>query len=217
MKEVADGVWQLSGKPADNVNIYLLGDVLVDAGTRLDKGRIFKQLDGRDVKAHAITHAHIDHFGSSKAVCERYDVPFWSGANDVEAVEQGKMVGRLPGLGERMLPAAPSVKVDRALREGDSVGDFVVLDTPGHSPGHVSYWREDDGVLVCGDVMWGYNPFLMRGALREPFPMVSPDPALNRDSARRLAALRPKVVLFGHGAPLRDTDRFVGAVERLPS
>lgn len=217
MKEVAERVWQLDGKPADNINIYLLGDVLVDSGTRLDKGRIFKQLDGREVKAHSITHAHIDHFGSSKAVCERYGVPFWAGADDVEAVERGRMVGRLPGLGRRMLPAAPALKANRALREGDSVGDFVVLDTPGHSPGHVSYWREEDGVLVCGDVMWGYNPFLMRGGLREPFPMVSPDPVLNRASARRLASLRPKVVLFGHGAPLRDADHFASVVERLPS
>ncbi|MBI5309809.1 MAG: MBL fold metallo-hydrolase [Actinobacteria bacterium] len=217
MKELADGVWQLSGRPADNINIYLLGDVLVDAGTVLDRSRIFKQLDGRDVSAHALTHAHFDHFGSSKAVCERYGVEFWAGADDVEAIERGKMVGKVPGLGRRMLPAAPALKVNRALREGDTVGDFAVLDTPGHSPGHVSFWRESDGVLVCGDVMWGYNPFLMRGGVREPYPAVSPDHALNRESARKLAALRPQLVLFGHGAPLRDTERFVHAVDQLPT
>ena len=107
-------------------------------------------------------------------------------------------------------------KVDRALKEGDEVAGFEVLFTPGHSPGHVSYWRERDRVLVCGDVMWGYNPFLMRGDVREPFPLVSPDPKLNRQSARRLAELRPEVVCFGHGPVLRDPDRFAAAVAKLP-
>ena len=32
MKELADGIWQLTGFPPDNVNIYVLGDVLIDAG-----------------------------------------------------------------------------------------------------------------------------------------------------------------------------------------
>ncbi len=55
--------------------------------------------------------------------------------------------------GGRMVPAAKARRVDRALAEGDEVAGFRVLDTPGHSPGHVAYWRESDGVLICGDVM----------------------------------------------------------------
>jgi len=90
-----------------------------------------------------------------------------------------------------------------------------VLDTPGHSPGHVSYWRESERVLVCGDVMWGYNPFLLRSGVREPYSFVSPDPELNRASARRLATLEPTLVCFGHGPPLRDPAAFAHAVERL--
>jgi hydroxyacylglutathione hydrolase len=114
-----------------------------------------------------------------------------------------------------MLPAAKAHPVARALVEGDEVAGFKVLDTPGHSPGHVSYWRESDRVLVCGDVMWGYNPFRMGGPIREPFKLFSPDPALNRQSARRLAELEPALICFGHGAPLRDTARFSAAVAKL--
>lgn len=217
MRELAEGVWQLSGRPTDNINVYVLGDVLIDSGAATDKKRVLKQIAGRDIRAHALTHAHIDHFGSSHAVCTRLNIPLWAGERDVEAVEAGKMVGKLPGLGERMLPAAKAHPVDRALSEGDAVAGFEVLSTPGHSPGHVSYWRESDRVLVCGDVMWGYNPFLLRGAIREPFAAFSPDPALNRESARRLAALEPELVLFGHGAPLRDPAKFAQAVAKLPS
>jgi glyoxylase-like metal-dependent hydrolase (beta-lactamase superfamily II) len=64
--------------------------------------------------------------------------------------------------------------------------------------------------------MWGRNPFTGQGGVREPFPLVSPDPVENRRSARRLAALDPALVLFGHGAPLRDTARFQAAVAALP-
>jgi hydroxyacylglutathione hydrolase len=212
MRELADGVWQLSGFPPNNVNVYVLGDVLIDSGLPLDKRRVLRQISGRTITAHALTHAHFDHYGSSHAVCRQLGIPFWCGAADVEAVEAGKMVAK----GGLMVPAARAQHVDRALAEGDEVAGFKVLDTPGHSPGHVSYWRESDRVLVCGDVMWGYNPFLLSGGLMEPFPVASPNPALNRDSARRLAVLEPELVCFGHGKPLRDTERFVAAVERLP-
>jgi glyoxylase-like metal-dependent hydrolase (beta-lactamase superfamily II) len=63
--------------------------------------------------------------------------------------------------------------------------------------------------------MWGYNRFLLKSGVREPYPFVSPDPHENRASARRLAALEPALVCFGHGPPLRDPAVFAQAVERL--
>jgi hydroxyacylglutathione hydrolase len=211
MQQLAEGVWHLDGFPPNGINCYILDDVLIDAGTVFDKRRILKQVKDRDLSAHAITHAHIDHFGSSHWVCEAKGIPMWAGAQDVEAVECGKMVAaRGP-----MIPCGPGHPVARALKEGDQVGSFTVLDTPGHSPGHVSYWRESDRTLVCGDVMWGFHPFMLRGPIREPFANFSPDPALNRESARRLAALEPALVCFGHGPPLRGPERFSEAVSKL--
>jgi glyoxylase-like metal-dependent hydrolase (beta-lactamase superfamily II) len=211
VEQLADGVWQLKGFPPNNLNVYVLGDVLIDSASATDRRRILKQLAGRTIAAHALTHAHFDHYGSSHAICTALGIPLWVGAEDVEAVEAGKRLGM-----GRMLPAARKHPVARALKEGDEVGGFTVLDTPGHSPGHVSFWRESDRVLVCGDVMWGYNPFLLRGEIREPFPVVSPDAGRNRESARRLAALKPSLVCFGHGKPVRDTARFQAAVAALP-
>jgi glyoxylase-like metal-dependent hydrolase (beta-lactamase superfamily II) len=217
MKELANGLWQLSGFPPNNINVYVLGDVLIDAGLALHRRRILRQIADRKITAHALTHAHFDHYGASHAICERLGIPLWCGAADVEAVQAGKMVGP----GGRLVPApgAKAHTVDRALSEGDEFAGFVVLDTPGHSPGHVSFWRETDRVLVCGDVMWGYNPFLMAGSIQEPFrrlPWINTDPQRNRQSARRLAALEPALVCFGHGPPLRDPTLFAAAVNRLP-
>jgi glyoxylase-like metal-dependent hydrolase (beta-lactamase superfamily II) len=211
MREIADGVWQLSGWPPNNVNVYVLDDVVVDAGLAIHRGRILRQIADHPITANALTHAHFDHFGSSHAICDSLRIPLWCGAGDVEAVEAGKMVVR----GGMLVPAAKGHPVSRSLREGDEVAGFRVLDTPGHSPGHVSYWREADRVLLCGDVMWGQNPFLLAGGIQEPFPVGSPDAKLNRQSARRLAELDPALVCFGHGKPLKDTARFKAAVARL--
>jgi glyoxylase-like metal-dependent hydrolase (beta-lactamase superfamily II) len=213
MKQLTDGVWQLGGFPSDNINIYVIGDVLIDAGTPIDKGRILKQIKGHNITAHALTHAHFDHYGASHAVCSELDIPMWCGTADVDAVESGKMLGPRG----RMVPAAKAHPIAKALNEGDEVAGFQVLDVPGHSPGHVAYWRESDRTLVCGDVMWGTNPFRPGGGIMEPFALFSPDHKLNRESARRLAALEPALICFGHGKPLRDPAKFAAAVAKLPT
>jgi hydroxyacylglutathione hydrolase len=111
----------------------------------------------------------------------------------------------------------PPHKVDRVLREGDEVAGFQVLDVPGHSAGHVAYWRETDRVLILGDVL--NNQDLRTGlpGLHEPPKIFTPDPARNRESARKLAALEPAIVAFGHGPPLTDTQKLVDFVEKLPA
>jgi glyoxylase-like metal-dependent hydrolase (beta-lactamase superfamily II) len=212
VKQLADGVWQLDGFPPNNTNVYVIGDVVIDAAMAFDKRRILKQVKGMEINAHAITHAHFDHTGSSHAICEALNIPMWAGADDAEAVEKGKMRTRFR---VEWLPSGKAHPVARRLKEGDEVGGFTVLDTPGHSPGHIVFWRESDRTLVCGDVMFGYNPFLLMGGLMEPPQAFSFNPAQNRASARRIADLEPALVCFGHGPPLRDPAKFKAAVAKL--
>lgn len=220
MIALADGLFQLGGFPPNAINVYLMGGVLVDAGTRFDRKRILRQLRGRAVTAHALTHAHPDHQGASHAVCEALGVPLWCGEADAGAVEDPRLIhARLPDhpLNRLISPllAGSAHPVARRLREGDRVGGFTVIETPGHCAGHVSYWRAGDRVLVLGDVLANMWLPLMRPGLREPPTIFSPDPAGNRDSARKVAALEPSLVCFGHGPPLRDTRKFVTFVEGL--
>jgi hydroxyacylglutathione hydrolase len=218
VKQLADGLWQLGGFPPNAINVYLMGDVLVDAATRQAGRRIFRQLRGREVTAHALTHAHPDHQGASKEVCDTLGIPLWCGERDVHAMETrdfGQPRHWVNRAIERVW-AGPPREVDRPLREGDLVGGFEVLDVPGHSPGHVAYWREPDRVLVLGDVLNNMNVLTGIPGLHEPKLIFTPDPARNRESARRLAALRPALACFGHGPPLRDPDRierFVAGLE----
>ena len=207
----------MHGRPRDAINVYLVGDVLVDAGTLLARRRILRQLKGRRVGVHALTHAHPDHYGSSHAVCETLGIPLWCGARDADVAEGARPApgaGRGAGLVAKM-PLPRAHPVERRLEEGDEVAGFTVLDTPGHSPGLVSFWRDSDRTLLCGDVLFNIHPLTGRRGLREPPRLLTNDPPLNRDSIRRLAALRPALVLFGHGPPLRDPERLAGLARSL--
>jgi hydroxyacylglutathione hydrolase len=222
MRTLAEGVHQLRGWPPNAINVYLVGDVLIDAATRLGERRIMRQISDRTVTAHALTHAHPDHQGSSHAICERLGIPLWCGQEDVPAIEtpggvkgpqSPAWIGRL----EASYWTGPPHPVARALTEGDEVAGFTVLQTPGHTRGHISLWRHSDRVLIVGDVLMNMN--LMTGVpgLHEPLSMATPDPARNRESARRLAALRPALACFGHGPPLRDPGRLGDFVAQLPT
>jgi hydroxyacylglutathione hydrolase len=210
MHQVAEGVSQIPLAPRNLMNAYLLGDVLVDAGTPQSAKKLLRSLRGHTVNANALTHGHQDHAGGSRAVADALAVPVWVGALDAADVESGKPVVAdtvaRPVL--RRVATYAGVPVARQLREGDDLGHgFTVLETPGHSAGHVAFWRETDKVLVCGDVWFNLHLSTLRPGLREPPRIFTPDPARNRDAARRLAALEPELVLFGHGPPLRDPAR----------
>jgi hydroxyacylglutathione hydrolase len=222
VKRLAEGVWQLKGAlPIPNaINTYLVEDVLIDAGARFETKKILRQLRGRELSAHALTHVHPDHQGASRAVCLEFGVPFWVPEGDVAAAEDPELLKELQPahpLSQFFVRVmkGPGHAVDRPLREGDVVAGFEVLFTPGHSAGHVSYWRESDRVLILGDVLNNMDVVTGIPGLREPKPYLTPDPETNRASAKRLGELEPALVLFGHGAPLRDTGRFVEFCARL--
>jgi glyoxylase-like metal-dependent hydrolase (beta-lactamase superfamily II) len=219
MREVARDVWLLDGYPLDALNVYLAEGVLIDAGTRWDRYRLMRQLRGRSVSMVALTHCHPDHQGIAAAVCEKYSVPLACHEADVPAME-----GREPmwprnwilRIGNRAW-SGPTHSVGRVLRDGDKVGNFCVVHTPGHTPGHVAYFRESDGVAIVGDVVTHLNFLTWRVELRLPPAMFSVDRAQTCRSLRRLVDLRPSVVCFGHGPPLRDLaplDAYLAKIEQ---
>ncbi len=207
LEQLAPDVWRIPLMPRDGINAYLIGDVLIDAGIKQHAKKILRELDGREIRAHALTHAHQDHAGGSKLVAQSLGVPVWVGAGDAAALARGvadasgsvattlmKTAGRFDG-----------VTADRELREGDEIGPgFVVLDVPGHSPGHVAYWRASDRTLIAGDVFFNMNIFTTVPGLRMPVGLFTVDPAQNRASARRIAGLDPAVAGFGHGPVVRE-------------
>jgi hydroxyacylglutathione hydrolase len=234
LEELAPDVWQVQAPLRNLVNAYVIGDVLIDSGTRIDTGRIVRALRGhkRAIKAHALTHAHPDHLGSSHAVCQTFDVPFWVSPDDTAAAEEPRLIADAMAARAPFAALKPAARllagaylasqvprghpVDRGLQAGDQVAGFEVMATPGHTAGHVSFWRESDRTLILGDVLNGMNLITTIPGLHEPVGIFTPDPERNRQSAKRLGELEPALVCFGHGPPLRDTRKFVDFCASLP-
>ena len=222
MQMIAEGVWQLRGFPRDMFNVYLAEDVLIDAATRWAKGRILRQLRQRPIRMVALTHCHPDHQGVAKIICERMGIPLACHEADSAAME-----GRVPmqpnnwlvRLGKRFWSGAAHA-VARVLREGDEIAGFRVVHAPGHTPGHIMFFRDADRLVIAGDVLANLNFLTRRPGLREPPWFFSSDPAENRHSIQKLVRLKPSLVCFGHGPPLRNPElleRFASMLaERRP-
>jgi hydroxyacylglutathione hydrolase len=219
LKYLAPGVWRLKESPRPLINVYLAEDVLIDAGRRWDRRRIFGELGGREISMLALTHVHPDHQGCAKEICEARGVPLTCHQDDVDAME-----GRRP-VAASSKPTAqafarmwegPPHKVDQVLREGDEVAGFRVVHAPGHAPGEVIFFRDSDRVAICGDVIRNITYVTLRTRLAEPPDDLTPDPAENRRSIRKLAELNPSLILPGHGPAVTDMSAFERFAAALP-
>jgi glyoxylase-like metal-dependent hydrolase (beta-lactamase superfamily II) len=219
MKYLAPGVWRLDEFPRPLINIYLAEDVLIDAGRSWDAGRIRKQLTGRTISMLALTHVHADHQGSAKVVCEERGIPLACHEDDVDAMEGRRPVSATEHPVAKTfarLWQGPPRKVDRVLRDGDEMAGFRVIHAPGHALGEVIFWRDSDRVAICGDVIRNISYATLRARLDEPPRDLTPDPAENRRSIRKLADLNPSLILPGHGPAVTDMaafERFVACLD----
>ena len=207
MKEVADGVWRLAEfPPLPAFNIYVAEDVLFDAGRTWDERRILRQTGDRELSLLALTHVHPDHQGAVHAVCEKRGLPLACHVDDVDAMEGRRPVRASDAAIAKLyarLWEGPSHKVDRPLREGDMVGEFRVIHTPGHARGEVVFWREADRVAIAGDTVRNLSFVTGRPRLDMMPRDLTPDVDEAARSIRKLAELRPAITLSGHGPPIR--------------
>ena len=206
MIEIAPDVFHLPLVPRNGINAYVIGDVIVDAGLASSAKKIVKAVEGRNVRALAITHAHVDHVGGGRRLVDTLELPVWAPAGDADDVRTGEPAVK-PGRLKPVMAFAggfDGLEVARELREGDEVAaGFVVVELPGHSPGQVGFWRASDRVLLTGDVFTNMHLLTTVVGLHLPPALVTIDPARNLESARKAAALEPEVVGFGHGPVLR--------------
>jgi hydroxyacylglutathione hydrolase len=222
LKSLAPGVWRLKQFPAPSVNVYLAEDVLIDAGTRWDRSRIFAEIEGRELSLLALTHVHPDHQGVAKDVCEARDIPLACHADDVDAMEGRRPVQEAAPNNPvnrviKRIWQGPPHKVDRVLHEGDEVAGFRVIPAPGHARGELIYFRDSDRVAICGDVVRNMSYATGLPGVKEPPDIFTYDPAENRRSIRKLAELNPRLILPGHGPAVTDIAAFESFVTALPA
>ncbi len=163
--------------------------VVVDTGTSGSAGDIGAGLEnaglGWDVVDHVIlTHHHGDHVGSLPAVLDL--------APDAVAYA-----------GEADIPSISSPRDIEAVGDGADVFGLKVIETPGHTPGHISVFDPVASILAAGDALNGADAMGgTAGGLAGANPQYTPDQIAADDSVRRLAAVAPDVVLPGHGSPV---------------
>jgi hydroxyacylglutathione hydrolase len=219
--EIAPGITRVPER-APLINVYLVDDVLIDAGRRWDRKRILKAIEGRELSVVALTHVHADHQGMADAVCSSRGIPLACHEADVERMEREPTREELKAqhpVARLVMKAwqGPPHPVERALEEGDEIAGFRVVHAPGHTAGSVVYFRESDRVAIAGDVIRNLNYATLRPKLAEPPSFFNEDSAENRRSIRKLADLQPSLILPGHGGAVRDMDEFKRFAEALPA
>jgi glyoxylase-like metal-dependent hydrolase (beta-lactamase superfamily II) len=228
MREIASGVAVV---PTLIANAYLLGDdaswVLVDACTPRNEKRIQRAAEsrfgrGNRPRAILLTHGHFDHAGAAGPLADVWGVPIYSHARELPYLTGQSHYPpfdlRSPGFFTRIAKFFPTSTVNLGTRVSalqprqaiPGLPDWETIETPGHTPGHVAFFRRKDAVLVAGDAVTTMNldsfwdtVARRKQVCRPPVPATS-----NWDGARRsvelLASLRPSLIAAGHGAPMRD-------------
>ena len=221
MKLIAKDVYQIPVMPRSGINTYLVEDFLIDAGIRSSANTIFKALKDKVVSTHVLTHAHADHQGSSKAICEKLNIPLWCSELEKPQAETGDATKEYPKpnhiitKSQKYFWAGAGYKVSRTLKENDFIGQFKVIETPGHSSGHLSFFREKDGLLIVGDTLVNMNLLTTFVGLHEPPALFTSDKEQNIKSIKKLSALNPKILCFGHGPVLLNTGQFEQFAKKL--
>ena len=136
-----------------------------------------------DVRHVVLTHKHGDHIGSlAEVVAEATGAMVYAGEADIADIS--------------------AVVPITAVGDGDEILGMGVLNTPGHTPGSISLFDTETGILVAGDAINGDGA----GSLTGANPDFTDDMGVAGESIAKLAGLNAQVAAFGHGGPPVDTD-----------
>ncbi len=185
------------GSFMEHVEVILIGDgpyILFDAGYREcipDMLSWVEERAGSALEKLVLTHHHFDHSGGAKAVCERFSVPAYAHPLEMRFLEEE----------QPDLPVSP-------IREGEFVESgemrFEAILTPGHSPGHLSFWWEEEKILLGGDNI----------LLPSTTAVVAPKGDLGDylESLEKVKSLAPRLIYPGHGPVIEDP---IGRIDEL--
>jgi glyoxylase-like metal-dependent hydrolase (beta-lactamase superfamily II) len=233
------------------VNILLVGDpekkdfVLVDAGMPDSANEIISVTEERfgpnsRPKAIILTHGHFDHVGAIIELVNHWEVPVYA-----HELEMPFLTGQRSypepdstvegGMVAKMSPLFPNEAIDLGNHVEKLPSDGTVphmqgfrwIHTPGHSPGHVSLFREKDRALIVGDAFVTvkqeslYKVFTQEQEISGPPRYLTTDWQASKQSVEKLKALKPSVAVTGHGLPMRgellskSLDKLVREFDRI--
>jgi glyoxylase-like metal-dependent hydrolase (beta-lactamase superfamily II) len=201
-------------------NPYLLIDpaglTLIDAGLPGSHKKILRYLADlgyapKDLKRILITHADFDHVGGLAALKAATGAHVFASPVEAQAMAAGHasralkprraLTRLLFGMMTRLFKPA-RVQTDELLADGQILpvlGGLLVLETLGHTPGHISFFLPSAGVLFCGDSIVSEETGLRGSRGANNWDQTSSD-----ESVRRQAALGARILCSGHGPVVVD-------------
>lgn len=215
--------------PSVTANTYLLVDpdglTLIDTGLPRRASKILSFIDSLgyaagDLKHILLTHADSDHVGSLADLQAVSEARTYSSPIEAEAIRAGRFSRPLQlhgwkkwlfDISMQFFKVSPS-RVDQELFDNQILpiwGGLQVIETPGHTPGHLSFYAPQKKVLFCGDSLRCPQGeiIISRGA-----NTWNADVA--RSSAIKQAALGARIVCAGHGAVVQDAGHSFDALIR---
>ncbi|MCL1696888.1 MBL fold metallo-hydrolase [Lysinibacillus sp. BPa_S21] len=214
------------------VNIVLYGEphkkefVLVDAGMPKSAKEIITATEERfgtnsRPKAIILTHGHFDHVGAIIDLIEHWGIPVYAHSLELPYLTDIKNYPKAdPGVNGGLLAKVSPIYPNEAINLGDNVEalpsdgsipfmpGFRWIHTPGHTPGHISLFREEDRALIVGDAFVTvkqeslYKVLLQKKEISGPPRYFTTDWQAAWDSVKKLEALKPSVAITGHGLPM---------------
>ncbi len=231
MDDIAPGV---RGLRITFVNVFAVthpdgGWTLIDAAIPFSAGLIRRWAEkhfNRPPQAIVLTHGHFDHVSAAGDLAGEWgapiyahglEFPYLTGEKEYPAPNPGAG-GGLMTLLSPIYPRSP-VNLGSRLRRLPMAGDapmplpelpsWEILHTPGHTPGHVSFFRSGDRTLLVGDAFCTTKPesffeaaVAQQPELHGPPSYFTSDWSMARKSVQHLATLNPTIVAPGHGKPL---------------
>lgn len=206
--EIIRGIHVVPGTRISRV--YLIeGDdlTLIDTGMPWSAGSVFRYIRsiGRqptELSRILMTHSHPDHTGGAPGILKRSGAQVVAHHEDSHYHNSGRSLSYMGGLSalDVPIPFLRRTRLDYTVEDSGLIaaaGGIRVLHTPGHTPGSVCYFLEQDGVLFSGDTIFSDRK---RASRSMPFP--GNDKERYQRSLERLAALDFDILCGGHGSPL---------------
>lgn len=197
--------------------------VLIDCGMPHSKEKIMEAAEERfghsgKPRAIVLTHGHFDHVGSLEPLLEEWDVPvfaheleipYLNGKKDYpkgDPTVDGGLVSELsPLYPHHGIDVSDSLHMLQANGEVPFMPGWKWVHTPGHTPGHVSIYRENDGALIAGDAFVTvkqeslYKVVFQKKEISGPPKYFTVDWESARESVKTLSDLNPEIAVTGHG------------------
>ncbi|MBS4211570.1 MBL fold metallo-hydrolase [Neobacillus rhizophilus] len=226
------------------VNICFVGNpdngefVLVDAGMTGSADEIIGAAEERfgegcRPKAIILTHGHFDHVGAIIELVNHWQVPVY--AHEIElpyltgqrsypepdpSVEGGMVAKMSPLFPNEPINLGNHVEKLPADGSVPHMPGFRWIHTPGHTPGHVSFFRDEDRALIAGDAFINvkqdslYKVITQEEEVNGPPRYFTTDWRAAWDSVKKLAELSPSTAITGHGTPLAG-EALTSGLQRL--